>query len=79
MKQLNAIILVAATAFLVACGSSPTEKKDIAEARLTEEKTKTIQEYKACVKKAKEDTAKLDACERLLKAVDTGSAPATAN
>jgi hypothetical protein len=36
--------------------------------RKPDEKTKTMQEYKSCIKKAKEDQAKLDACERLIKA-----------
>jgi hypothetical protein len=53
---------------LTACGSSPEKDKVRAEAAYTDEKTKTLQEYKACVKKAKEDQQKLDACERLLKA-----------
>lgn len=76
MGIVKSIIVVSAMAVLVACGSSPEQKKDIAEARLTEEKTKTMQEYKDCIKKAKQDTAKLDACERLLKAINTGDAPA---
>ena len=50
-----------------ACGSAE-RKKNKAEAAYTDEKTKTMQEYKSCVKKAKEDQAKLDACERLIKA-----------
>jgi hypothetical protein len=29
-----------------------------------------MQEYKSCIKKAKQDEAKLDACERLLKVVE---------
>jgi hypothetical protein len=29
-----------------------------------------MQEHKACVKKAKQDQEKLDACERLMKAVE---------
>ena len=72
MHVLKSIALVGAVSLLVACGSSPQQKKDTADARLTEEKTKTIKEYKECIKKAKEDTDKLDACERLLKAVDPG-------
>lgn len=55
---------------LTACGSSPEKEKARAEAKYTEEKTKTLQEYKACVKKAGEDQQKLDACERLLKAAE---------
>jgi len=70
MRPLKLIAVVFSVSLLVACGSSPQQKKDIADARLTEEKTKTIKEYKECIKKAKEDTAKLDACERLLKVVD---------
>ena len=67
MKILKSIAVIGAITLLVACGSSPQQKKDMAEARLTEEKTK---EYKECIKRAKENTAKLDACERLLKAVE---------
>jgi thymidine phosphorylase len=54
---------------LTACGTSPEKQKAKAEARQTEEETKTMQEYKSCVKKAKTDMDKLDACERLMKAV----------
>jgi len=46
------------------------KKKNRADAKYTEEKTKTMQEYKSCVKKAKQDHDKLDACERLLKAIE---------
>ena len=74
MPALKSLLVISLVSLLVACGNSPQQKKDIAEARLTEEKTKTIKEYKECIKKAKEDTDKLDACERLLKVVD----PATA-
>ncbi len=70
MNLPKSVTVVAAVCLLVACGSSPQQKKDTADARLTEEKTKTIQEYKQCIKKAKEDTAKLDACERLLRVVE---------
>lgn len=77
MPFIKSLITISAITLLVACGSSPQQKKDMAEAKYTEEKTKTMQEYKACVKKAKEDTQKLDACERLLKAIDT-TAPAAA-
>ena len=67
MKILNAIVIALAIITISACGSSE-RKKNKAEAALAEEKTKTMQEYKSCVKKAKEDEAKLDACERLMKA-----------
>jgi uncharacterized lipoprotein len=78
MTTFKSIIVVSTIALLVACGSSPQQKKDIADARLTEEKTKTMKEYKDCVKRAKENTAKLDACERLLKANSIGeTAPAS--
>jgi len=55
----------------VACGSSPPKRKDRAEAELTQEKNKTMQEYKTRVKKAKDDRKKLETCERLLKAIHT--------
>lgn len=62
------LLMVGAVALVAACGSSPERQKTRAEAKYTEEKTKTMQEYKVCIKKAKEDQQKLDACERLMKA-----------
>ena len=69
MNTRNILLTVSVIALLTACGSSPDKQKAKAEARQTEEETKTMQEYKSCVKKAKTDQAKLDACERLMKAV----------
>jgi hypothetical protein len=69
--QIRSIVITAGIiSLLTACGSSPEKEKAQAEAAYTEEKTKTLKEYKACVKKAGEDQAKLDACERLLKAAE---------
>jgi hypothetical protein len=62
------IALIILTIISVSACSSAERKKNKAEAAYTNEKTKTMQEYKSCVKKAKEDQAKLDACERLIKA-----------
>jgi hypothetical protein len=76
MHLLKSLAVISAVALLVACGSSPQQKKDTAEARLTEENTKTIKEYKECVEKAKQDTAKLNACEYIMKAVQPAAAPA---
>ena len=71
MKGICRIVVLAGfVSILVACGSNPEEQKYRAEAKQTDEQTKTMQEYKSCVKKAKQDEAKLDACERLLKAVE---------
>ena len=70
MQLRRYIVVVGIFSLLTACGSSPEKDKARAEAAYTEEKTKTLQEYKDCVKKAKEDQAKLDACERLLKAAE---------
>ena len=67
MKLIKFALLLLTIVTVAACGSSE-RKKNKAEAQYTEEKTKTMQEYKSCVKKAKEDQDKLDACERLLKA-----------
>ena len=67
MKILNAAIIVLTIITVSACGSAE-RKKNKSEAAYTDEKTKTMQEYKSCIKKAKEDQPKIDACERLLKA-----------
>ena len=66
-KRIGMIIIIVAIGALAACGSAE-RKMNKAEAKKTQEETKTMQEYKSCVKKAKQDEAKLDACERLLKA-----------
>lgn len=78
MHILKSLVVIATITLLVACGNSPQQKKDIAEARLMEEQTKTIKEYKECIEDADEDKAKLDACERLLKVVAPVPAPAVA-
>ena len=67
MKLVKFALLILTIVTIAACGSAE-RKKNKAEAQYTEEKTKTMQEYKSCVKKAKDDQDKLDACERLLKA-----------
>ena len=67
MKILKIALIFLTIITVSACGSAE-RKKNKAEAAYAEEKTKTMQEYKSCVKKAKENQAKLDACERLIKA-----------
>ena len=69
MNLHKTVLILSTVILLTACGSSPDKQKAKAEARQTEEQTKTMQEYKACLKKAKTDEAKLDACERLMKAM----------
>ena len=76
MNVLKSLLIVGIVSVLAACGSSPQQKKDTAEARHTEEKTKTLKQYKQCVQRAKQDTAKLEACEYLLKAIDNTPTPA---
>jgi thymidine phosphorylase len=71
MHKIKSILVVSVISLLVACGSSPQQKKDLAEAKYTDEKTKTLKEYKECLKKAKGDEQKMDICERLLKAVES--------
>jgi len=73
MSMRNIVLGACLTLLLTGCGSSPAEKKAEAEARLTQEKTKTMQEYKECIKRAKNDTAKLDSCERMLKVLEVDS------
>ena len=69
MNLQKTLLVLSTVIVLTACGSSPEKQKAKAEARQTEEQTKTMQEYKTCLKKAKTDEAKLDACERLMKAM----------
>lgn len=69
MNPLKILLVVSTIILLTACGSTPEEERAEADARQTEERTKTMQEYKACIADAKTDQAELDACERLLKAM----------
>lgn len=70
MNALKIIMLTAMVSALVACGSAGEKQKNKADAKYTQEKTKTMQEYKSCVKKAKNDEDKVEVCERLLKAAE---------
>ena len=69
MKILKMTLLAVTLVTIAACGSAE-RKKNKAEAEYTKEKTKTMQEYKSCIKKAKDDQDKLDACERIMKATN---------
>ena len=62
------IPLLLSASLLISC-SSPQDRAAAAEAEYTEEKTKTLKEYKECVDNADGDDQKLEKCELLLKAV----------
>lgn len=68
MNKIAATLVVLACAGLIACSSSE-KRASKAQAEYTEEKTKTLQEYKECIKDADDDEKELAACEQLLKAV----------
>lgn len=79
------LILTTLVALSLTACSTPSDKKEEAQAEYTEEKTKTLQEYKECVKKSEGAQEKMAQCEALLKAVGAvegatiqNSAPATA-
>lgn len=65
----HVILLTTVVALSLLACSSPAEKRDEAQAEYTEEKTKTLQEYKECVKKSEGIKEKMAQCEALLKAV----------
>jgi outer membrane biogenesis lipoprotein LolB len=65
----KAVFVLSTAILLTACGTSAEKRIAKADAKQTNEETKTMQQYKACLKKAKTDEAKLDACERLTKAM----------
>lgn len=69
MRNKPLALLISSCVLLAAC-SSPKEKAAEAQAEYTEEKTKTLQEYKECAKDAEGDEKKLAACDGLLKAVE---------
>jgi len=63
------IFLFLSSILLIAC-TSPQDRAAEANAQYTEEKTKTLQEYKSCSEDAGDDEKKLQTCEALLKAVE---------
>jgi len=65
----HVVLLTTIAALNLAACSTPADKKDEAQAEYTEEKTKTLQEYKECVKDSEGAEAKMAQCEALLKAV----------
>jgi glycerol-3-phosphate dehydrogenase len=69
MDQQRRLLLFAGLGALLTGCTSAKSRKARAEADLAREKTKTMQEYKSCIKKAGTDQEKLDACERLVKAI----------
>ena len=80
MKIGKFLLSVASLLLFAGCGSTPEEQKDEAQARLTEEKTKTMQQYKKCISKSAGNETAMNDCERILKANDpsASSAPAPA-
>ena len=67
--KINIIVLAAFIVFNSAACTSAKERKDEAQADYTEEKTKTLQDYKKCVADASDDASMLAKCDALLKAV----------
>jgi thymidine phosphorylase len=79
MQITKLLLAIAGTLLLAACRSAtPQEQLVRAQAEYTEEQTKTMQQYKKCISEAGGDQARLDTCERILKAIDPGSASAPA-
>jgi hypothetical protein len=69
MDKIANALMILVCAGLVSC-TSPKERADEAKAEYTEEKTKTLQEYKECIKDAEGDENKTAACDGLLKALE---------
>ena len=65
----NIILLAVFIVFNLAACTSAKDRKDEAQADYTEEKTKTIQDYKKCVADASGTESELARCDALLKAV----------
>ncbi|MBD1391052.1 hypothetical protein IC617_16615 [Neiella sp. HB171785] len=65
--KLKLLMMMAFAALMAGCSSSQDQMNE-ANAEFTEEKTKTLQEYKECVDDA-DDEYELKKCEALLNAV----------
>ena len=69
MQKLIFIIVVFAMSGLAGC-TTDAERAVAADADFKEERLKILQNYQKCIDEAKQDEAKLKACEHYLKAID---------
>jgi hypothetical protein len=69
MRKLIFIVLILAMTGLAGC-TTDQERAVAADADFKEERLKILQNYQKCVDEAKQDEAKLKACEHYLKAID---------
>lgn len=69
MRKIIYIIIIVAIAALAGC-TTDQERAVAADADFKEERLKILQNYQKCVDEAKQDEAKLKACEHYLKAID---------
>ncbi len=70
MNNATRALMLGATLVLAACGSTPQERAAEADAVYKEEKARTLQEYKSCVKEANGDEQAMKQCDALLKAIE---------
>ncbi len=77
MRILNTVFVVAVVGALTACSSpekkaaQAAERSATAQAKVSEERLKMVDQYKACVSQAEEDAAKVEACDHILKAIES--------
>ena len=69
MKLVRIFVLVLVVVTMGACGGAE-RKAHQAEADVRNERFRLVEKYQKCVKKAGEDSAKVDACDSYLKAAD---------
>jgi len=69
MKLIQFFLLFFAAIFLSAC-ASPQEKAYEAQENVHNERLSLVEEYKDCMDDAGADTAKVEACDKFLKAAE---------
>jgi hypothetical protein len=70
MRKLIYIIIILAMSGLTGCASD-ADRAAAADADFKEQRLNILQKYEKCVDQAKQDEAKLKACEHYLKAIDS--------
>jgi len=69
LKLLQFLLLLFAAIFLSAC-ASPQEKAYEAQENVHNERLSLVEEYKNCMDDAGADSAKVEACDKFLKAAE---------
>ena len=77
MKLLKVLLIISVVVLIGACQSAERRahrsqaKSSEAQTKIAQERLKLVDDYKKCIEKAGDDTAKVEACDSYLKAAES--------